>query len=240
MVTLRSLVFGLLTSAALASPLDLRSQHVHHCGTRSISSEERELLKRQQPLPDNGELITLGCVVHFCCGGSGDCPPSAKIEFKLEKITHINDARCTTRLEDNQAMDSLKARVHQGNTSTLNLVYLPTNEGPGVKGMCVLPEPNVDIASNIGSTDGCVIAMDTLPGASNTRRDAGDIMGIKVTTTHEMGHWLSLPHETRGGQSPSQDSSERFSGGSLRGRSGGAVRNIMEPSLTRARKRYAA
>lgn len=153
----------------------------------------------------------------------------SKIQFILQNVSRIDNARCVAGLEKNQAMDALKAEVHQGNTSTLNIVYVPTNQGAGVKGVCVVPQPGSDIAQAIGSSDGCVVAMDTLPddnggngadgvqggqGGSNGgggqfgglfgrlfRRQSGggDASGASTTTTHEMGHWLSLQHSGEGG-----------------------------------------
>lgn len=143
----------------------------------------------------------------------------AKIKFNLGNVSRIDNVRCNAGLTDNQAMDSLKAEVHQGNTSTLNLVYVPTNQGPGVKGVCVLPQPGDDIASNIGSKDGCVVAADTLT----------DNSGASITTTHEMGHWLSLPHVNGGGQSRGGGPFNRVSSGHLRRQSGGGEGNVMEP-----------
>lgn len=160
----------------------------------------------------------------------------SKIKFTMQNISRIDDARCTAGLTDGQAMDSLKAEVHQGNTSTLNIVYLPTNQGAGVKGVCVLPQPGTNIARSIGNKDGCVVAMDTLPnesrgnGGTGEGNPPGGLLGgllgglfgrqsgtgintrqASPTTTHEMGHWLSLPHAGQGGQT-----------------GGAGVRNIMD------------
>lgn len=168
----------------------------------------------------------------------------AKINFQLQNVSRIDNARCTGGLENKRAMDALKAEVHQGNTSTLNLVYVPTNQGPGVKGVCVLPQPGTNIASNIGSQDGCVIAIDTLPddnggdptnggrgkpGGNNGRRSPEDTTGSSITTTHEMGHWLSLPHVNEGGQIPSVAPIKRSSSGRFRRQIGGGSGNVMEP-----------
>lgn len=74
MVMLPFLVSGLMASASIAGTIDMRSQPVHHCGTRSVGPEERELFERQASQPDNGEDINLGFVVHFCCGQGAECP----------------------------------------------------------------------------------------------------------------------------------------------------------------------
>ncbi|OAQ69237.1 metalloprotease 1 [Pochonia chlamydosporia 170] len=246
------LVSGLMAAACVANPMDMTSRPVHYCGARSVSAEEREIFKRQGSQPDNGADINLGCVVHLCCVQGAKCPSDSvaqkavdqmnafldgsKIKFTMQNVSRIDDARCTAGLTNGQAMDSLKAEVHQGNTSTLNIVYLPTNQGAGVKGVCVLPQPGTNIARSIGNKDGCVVAMDTLPNESRGNGGTGEgnppggqlggLLGslfgrqsgtgintrqASPTTTHEMGHWLSLPHAGLGGQT-----------------GGAGVRNIMD------------
>ncbi|EXU94558.1 peptidase M12 family protein, partial [Metarhizium robertsii] len=252
MVMLPLLVSGLMASVSVAGPMEIRGQVEHHCATRGLSLEDQELFTRHASQPDDGQEINLGCVLHLCCGQGGECPPDSvaqetvedmngllakgKIKFTLQNISRINDPRCTAGVTNNGAMDALKSQVHQGNTSTLNVVYVPTNQGAGVKGMCVVPQPGTDIASSIGGADGCVVAMDTLPkdnggndvnghvGGSNGGSGGGNgqLSGAFTTTTHEMGHWLGENHVNGG-------SKGGFSGGLLRRQGGGSTGNIMEP-----------
>ncbi|KAH0596012.1 hypothetical protein MHUMG1_05871 [Metarhizium humberi] len=181
MVMLPLLVSGLMAAVSVAGPMDMRAVG-HHCATRS-PLEERGLFARQRPqqnpLPDDGQEINLGFVLHFCCGGGSQCPSDSvaekavedmnglfangKIKFNLQNVSRIADPLCISGVTDNKAMDQLKSRVHQGNTTTLNIVYVPTNSGAGTKGMCIVPSPDTNISKGIGDVDGCVVAMDTLP-----------------------------------------------------------------------------
>lgn len=77
MVMLPLLVSGLMAAVSVAGPMDMRAVG-HHCATRSLSLEERGLFEQQMPqqssLPDDGQEINLGFVLHFCCGGGSQCP----------------------------------------------------------------------------------------------------------------------------------------------------------------------
>lgn len=140
----------------------------------------------------------------------------AKIKFNLKNTTQINDPSCSrTDVTDATTMDNFKAQSHTGGTDTLNIVYVPTNEGPGTKGICIIPPPDGNIASSVGDKDGCVVATSTLPGQA--KDSGGD--GKDVTSVHEAGHWLSLEHTTE----------SSGSGYGSRRRQSGETRNIMEP-----------
>jgi hypothetical protein len=149
----------------------------------------------------------------------------ANIKYHLENISHITDARCNVGLDDEGRTADLKSKVHQGNSSVLNLVYMPRDQSGKTLGTCVVPVPGQDVATDIGSQDGCVVGDDTLPkdnGSDSTgsargnpggrnghggqsRNLLGRQVGQKrispVTTTHEMGHWLGLEHVGGRGQS---------------------------------------
>ncbi|KID85345.1 metalloprotease MEP1 [Metarhizium guizhouense ARSEF 977] len=178
MVMLPLLVSGLMAAGSVAGPMEMRGVE-HFCSTRSLSLEERELHTRQSSQPDDGQEINLGFVLHFCCGQGGQCPSDSvaekavedmnglfadgKIRFSLQNVSRIADPLCTAGVRNDGAMEQLKAKVHQGNTSTLNIVYVPSNQGGGRKGACIKPEPGMDIARSLGAEDGCVVALDTLP-----------------------------------------------------------------------------
>lgn len=96
------------------------------------------------------------------------------IQFSLQNTSETQDQRCQAGLENNGAMDNLKSSLHQGNASTLNLVYVSSNRGAGVKGVCVVPQAGTNIPQAIGSKDGCVVASDTLPqGGGGNDADGG-------------------------------------------------------------------
>ncbi|EFY94845.2 hypothetical protein MAA_09675 [Metarhizium robertsii ARSEF 23] len=195
MVMLPLLVSGLMAAVSVAGPMDMRAVG-HHCATRS-PLEERGLFARQRPqqnpLPDDGQEINLGFVLHFCCGGGSQCPSDSvaekavedmnglfangKIKFNLQNVSRIADPLCISGVTDNKAMDQLKSRVHQGNTTTLNIVYVPTNSGAGTKGMCIVPEKGTNISKGIGDVDGCVVAMDTLPKSNSSNGGNGRLQG---------------------------------------------------------------
>ncbi|KAG8416341.1 hypothetical protein J3458_006933 [Metarhizium acridum] len=272
MVMLPLLVSGLMASVSVAGPMEIRGVE-HHCATRSISPEERELFTRQSNQPDDGQEINLGCVLHFCCGQGGECPPDSvaektvedmnelfaggKIRFNLQNVSRINDPRCTAGVTDNRSMDQLKSQVHQGNTSTLNVVYVPTNQGAGVKGMCVVPQPGMDIAAGIGGADGCVVAMDTLPkdnggnggnadnggngrpggntgNAGGSGRPGGPFsrlfsrQGLGGGDAHLSGALITTIHET-GHWLGENHVGGGFQGGFSRRQGGGSTGNVMEP-----------
>lgn len=64
----------------------------------------------------------------------------AKIKFSLQNITRqTNDSFEQLNVGDSQSSNRLKSQVHQGGVSTPNVVFLPTNEGAGVKGLCNVP-----------------------------------------------------------------------------------------------------
>ncbi|KAM4061415.1 Metallopeptidase, catalytic domain protein [Hirsutella rhossiliensis] len=178
MAMLPLIVTGVMASVTMAGTIDTRSQPGHSCGTRDLSPEERMMFKRQRPQPDDNQLIELGAAMTFCCSGA-NCPSDnvaqnavdqmnsfykmCNIQFNLQNVSQTQDQRCQAGLQDNAAMDNLKSQVHTGNTSTLNIVYVNTNQGAGVKGVCVIPQPQTNIAQAVGSKDGCVVATDTLP-----------------------------------------------------------------------------
>ncbi|KJZ74199.1 hypothetical protein HIM_06430 [Hirsutella minnesotensis 3608] len=222
---------GLLASTSMAGPVAPPVEH--NCATENVSPEIRSLWARQQSSqPDNGQDIELGAVFHFCCSSQSNCPTDdvanngikvmnefyapAKLKFNLRNTTRINDPICSqTDVTDTNTMDSLKAQSHQGGTDTLNIVYVPTNEGPGTKGVCIIPPPSNDIAASVGDKDGCVVALSTLPGQA--KKGQGDPKD--VTSVHEAGHWLGLQHTPETGGN---------NGGFSRRQYGG-TRNIMEP-----------
>ncbi|TQV92707.1 metalloprotease 1 [Cordyceps javanica] len=188
-----------MSAASLAFPFDFRDHSAHSCGTETLSTGENgELFARQNSQPDDGETLDLGCIVHLCCGQGGNCPSEdtiqkgveemnsyldgAKIKFHLENVSQVESARCTAGLNNDNAMAALKAEFRKGNSSTLNLVYVQTNQGGGTKGQCTVPPAGTAPTSK---DDGCVIAADTLPSGRRTG---------SITTTHEVGHWLSLVH----------------------------------------------
>jgi hypothetical protein len=163
-------------------------------------------------------------------------------------------------LNDEGGTADLKSKVHQGNSSVLNLVYMPrdqSGQGKATLGTCVVPVPGQNVATDIGSQDGCVVGEDTLPkdnGSDSTgsargnpggrnghggqsRNFFGRQVGQKrispVTTTHEMGHWLGLEHVGGRGQSmqiPQEGGSSLFGrlSRALKRQSGGDVGNVME------------
>ncbi|KJZ74602.1 hypothetical protein HIM_05952 [Hirsutella minnesotensis 3608] len=206
-----------LAASALAGPVAVAKHRT--CATRDLSSDEMQRLKRRQNKPDPGNTIELDAAFHFCCSSDADCPTDdvakkeldlmneffgpAQITFNLKNTSRINDNRCSqTDVTDQNTMDNLKKDRHQGTTGTLNIVYLPTNEGPGTKGVCVIP-PGNNIGRSLGGVDGCVVAMDTLPKGGKEKRQngAGDI-----TSVHEAGHWLGLQHaDQQGGGTPSRN-----------------------------------
>lgn len=110
------------------------------------------------------------------------------MEFILEDVDHIRDDRCTADVRDYQAMDGLKAAFHEGNTTTLNVVFVLSNYGSGTKGVCVLPNTYENVARSVGTRDGCVCAMDTLP------REGFDSSSFDSIISHELGHALSCEH----------------------------------------------
>ena len=163
-----------------------------------------------------------------------------KMSFHLSNVTRFNHERCTSDLTNLQAMNALKTDRHVGGPETLNIVVVQSNEGPGVKGVCVLPTLGDDIGRYLGKTDGCVVAIDTVAGVKTRemqapgnygngwtdfvkrfwRRQDGTIGpddgarldGSQNIITHEMGHWSGRRH--------------------LEGRNnpGGGEGNVMEPS----------
>lgn len=104
---------------------------------------------------------------------------NGKIKFNLQNVSRIADPRCTSEVTDNTAMDQLKSQVHQGNTSTLNIVYVPALViGPEVnvarvKGVCVVASASTNISKDIGDVDGCVVTMDTLPKGNGSNGGNG-------------------------------------------------------------------
>ncbi|KAK9435878.1 metalloprotease MEP1 [Metarhizium brunneum] len=198
MVMLPLLVSGLMAAVSVAGPMDMRAVG-HHCATRSLSLEERQLFEQQtpqqRPLPDDGQEINLGFVLHFCCGGGSQCPSDSvaektvedmnglfangKIKFNLQNVSRIADPRCTSEVTDNRAMDQLKSQVRQGNTSTLNIVYVPARVNSPqanvvtVKGVCVVPPKGGNISEGMGDVDGCVVTMDTLPKGNSSNGGNG-------------------------------------------------------------------
>ncbi|KAM4066539.1 hypothetical protein HRG_000632 [Hirsutella rhossiliensis] len=228
MVILRFAVVGIMAQATMAGTIAVRREHT--CATRDPSPEEQGLWKRQQNEVDNGRSIELGAAFHFCCVSETDCPSDgiakneinvmnefyapAQINFKLQNTSRIIDASCgQTDVTDQATMDNLKMKSHQGDVGTLNIVYVPTNEGPGAKGYCVIPPPSDNIGQIFGRKDGCVVATSTLPGQSRFGGDDKD-----VTSVHEAGHWLGLQHWNEGNGGPG-----------FNRRQTGGTRNIMVP-----------
>lgn len=74
MVMLPFLVSGIMASTSMASVIEMRSPAEHQCGTRGLSDADRDLIKRQTPQSDSGEVINLGAVFHFCNGGGVSFP----------------------------------------------------------------------------------------------------------------------------------------------------------------------
>ncbi|EXU96254.1 hypothetical protein X797_010638 [Metarhizium robertsii] len=205
MVMLPLLVSGLMAAVSVAGPMDMRAVG-HHCATRS-PLEERGLFARQRPqqnpLPDDGQEINLGFpmplgkvpaqtwlngIPMLTCYPKDSVAEKAvedmnglfangKIKFNLQNVSRIADPLCISGVTDNKAMDQLKSRVHQGNTTTLNIVYVPTNSGAGTKGMCIVPEKGTNISKGIGDVDGCVVAMDTLPKSNSSNGGNGRLQG---------------------------------------------------------------
>lgn len=151
------------------------------------------------------------------------------ISFNLENVSRTTNNLCASGLANVQTFDSLKAELHQGNASTLNIVYVQTNQGRGLKGMCTMPPPGIDVASKIGRRDGCVVAMDTLPRGNGSDSIDG-VGGVLITTTHEMGHWLTLEHVKEAGEAlgPGGQAGGVF-GRLFRRRRGSSIGNVMEP-----------
>ncbi|KAF4511729.1 hypothetical protein G6O67_003501 [Ophiocordyceps sinensis] len=220
-------VAGFLTQTTMAGTMAVGQ---HTCATRDLSPEEQGLWKRQRNEEDNGREIELGAAFHFCCVSEADCPSDelakqeikvmnefyapAQIRFKIDNTTRIIDAVCEqTDVTDQATMDMLKVQSHQGSVATLNIVYVPTNQGPGAKGYCVIPPPSDNIGQIFGRKDGCVVATSTLPGQSRYGDDKD------VTSVHEAGHWLGLQHWNEGGGS----------GRPFNRRQTGGTQNIMVP-----------
>ncbi|EXU94638.1 peptidase M12 family protein [Metarhizium robertsii] len=172
------------------------------------------------------------------------------INFNLENVTYISNRLCNAGLDSDQAIDRMKSEIRQGNTSTLNIVYVPTNQGAGTKGKCILPPASAPISQTVGSIDGCAVAMDTLPKSngsnspsrgddvseflsSRSEGDGANPIGPLITTTHETGHWLGLGHVEQGGQAqrPGRHLNGPF--GRLFGQQrGSGTGNVMEPFVT--------
>ncbi|KJZ70561.1 hypothetical protein HIM_10064 [Hirsutella minnesotensis 3608] len=127
-----------------------------------------------------------------------------------------DDPKCQSLTIDNkkQQLEALKKETRKGGSEELNILYLPSNQGAGKKGECINPRPGSQpppkTSGNI--VDSCVVAMDTLPGQKGNggssggsggrgfpgffRRQQGQNGGgiEDITSVHEAGHWLALPH----------------------------------------------
>ncbi|KJZ72202.1 hypothetical protein HIM_08467 [Hirsutella minnesotensis 3608] len=206
-MALRFLLAGSMAQVAMAGAIPSGGRI---CGTQDLTAQNDSVWATQERVADNGSVIELNAAFHFCCVSNDECPSDevakheievmnrhydpAQIKFHLQNTTRMYDARCgQTSVTDQAYMDSLKEQTHQGGTNTLNIVYVPTNKGPGTKGYCVIPPASNNIRQIFGRKDGCVVSDSTLPG--NGRGSDND-----VTSVHEAGHWLGLQHwnENRG------------------------------------------
>lgn len=182
------------------------------------------------------------------------------VTWVLKNSTKIqDDAHCEqVSLDENkETLEQLKEENRVGGSEELNILYLPTNQGAGKKGECIVPPadgpPPPTRAGNL--VDSCVAAMDTLPGQKgqggsergipNGRGGFGRLFrrqereGDDITSVHEAGHWLSLPHVGQGGGVsgggglPGGGAAPDgvFSLFSIWRRAGGGDCNIMEPAL---------
>ncbi|KHO00223.1 Metallopeptidase, catalytic domain protein [Metarhizium album ARSEF 1941] len=259
MVMSLAFLLGLMASASVASPLAVRDGAEHRCGAREISLTERQLGPGQgspgegQGVNDDGKNITMGTYIYFCPSRCGKFPPDksgqdeierinvafqGSITFKLTKITHVEDPRCSSGLVNENDIDSLKEKIYLGNVGDAHILYVDTNQGAGVKGVALMPTSGMDIAASIQRKDGAAVAMDTLPGYNEfcsggrnrarglsesflgrllRRQGGGDkggaLEGSSITAAHELAHTLGMAHL----------------GGNQKRQLGGGVRNIMEP-----------
>ncbi|XP_044723759.1 uncharacterized protein HRG_01655 [Hirsutella rhossiliensis] len=250
----------------MAGPIEVEDNVAHFgCGNADLTAEEHSVYSRQlganRPQNDDGSEIPLPLSFAFCCTQESDCPFDAQemgqketevmneywntlgINWNLATSVKIsNDSRCKLEILSGQQPDleSLKSAVRAPGSEQLTILSMPSNKGAGTKGQCIVPQGEPPLKKNEQSfVDGCVIAMDTLPGMENAgagkrptqnggsgggfgrffRRQQEQRQRPSITTVHEAGHWLGLEHEPQpGGQG--------FRAGRRRAAQRG---NVMEP-----------
>jgi hypothetical protein len=105
---------------------------------------------------------------------------SQGVSFSLQGTTRTVNAGWAT----NQDGANMRRQLRQGNYDTLNVYFLTNPDG--ALGYCSVPF-TVEPGSDAFYGDGCAVGSGTVPGG-NPPYDLGK------TATHEIGHWLGLPH----------------------------------------------
>ncbi|KYK61397.1 hypothetical protein DCS_02539 [Drechmeria coniospora] len=277
---LRLGVIGLMVAATTATNTSPAADGsaMFYCGVEDHSHRpEMQGLQKREWIEDDGRFLELDAVVHLCCPPGVDCPTGESVSLQMDLVAKkykqadigfrlvtahriTQDPWChTNTLRDTKGMNEFRRRHHQGGPSTANIYYMPYLEGSW-KGICYMPSMDSNITEVLGDLDGCIVAMDTLPGRSHgynppaeqkggcsgffgcfwhwftsrsideltltsrsleeseptsrnmvkesdpssrsVRRapqgqDAHENAFFHLTTVHELGHFLSLPHWNR-------------------------------------------
>jgi hypothetical protein len=110
---------------------------------------------------------------------------ASPFSFVLKKVHRVIKPAWYPIVVDSPAERQMKKSLRVGGANTLNLYTgLLSDE---LLGWATFPE------AKLGKQDGVVVLAESLPGGTAAPYNAGD------TSTHEIGHWLSLYHTFQGG-----------------------------------------
>ncbi|KAJ6780810.1 hypothetical protein PWT90_04576 [Aphanocladium album] len=174
-------------------------------GVQSRDSPSMTVTKR-----DTGDLITLDAWFHVVHDDSKSIDGGYITEAKLrEQLNVLNKAYDPSNLQfrmkgfdytqnstwakyPEQYEQELKTKLHQGDSRTLNVYFVP---GLGSGGVCRFPNLNSydDGAESLElKLDGCLVGSFSVPGSKG-------VFNLGFTAVHEVGHWFGLLHTFQGG-----------------------------------------
>lgn len=200
----RAFVLSLCAAFVAVTPL-LAQGRDRGCGTRQLTETEATVIEKQMNRSSGrGSSAAVPVWVHVVTAGAIGAVSDATIReqvkvldqtfagalggdftgfsFKLEGITHTDNAGWFYLGISSAAEASMKAALRRGGPDTLNIY---TTSGGGYLGWATFPS----WYSSNPSDDGVVIDYRSLPGGAY-----GASYGLGYTATHETGHWLGLYH----------------------------------------------